>query len=196
MGGFMRLNFTKYGFYSVIFLASTQTMGAVEKYTLDPMHSYVEWHANHFDFSHPSGKWMANGIIELDNEKIENSKVQVTINVADIVTGIPELDKHLKSKLFFDVEKFPKATFVSDKIDVQDKNISKVHGILTVRGIAKPIELNVKLNKKGSNPVSDKESIGFTAQTQLKRSDFGINTLLPGLGDDIKLDIEVEASKD
>ena len=169
---------------------------AAETYTIDPNHSYVLWHISHFEFSHPSGKWMvAEGTLNLDKEQPQNSKVNVTIHVADMITGIPALDKHLKGQLFFDVEKYPNATFVSDKITKTGKDTAKIHGILTIRGVSKPITLDVKLNKMGISPITNKETVGFTASTTLKRSDFGITTLLPGLGDDVKIDIEAEASK-
>jgi polyisoprenoid-binding protein YceI len=168
---------------------------AAQTYILDPMHTYVLWHINHFGFSQPSGKWMANGTLYFDDLKVENSKVEVTINVADIVTGIPELDKHLKSKLFFDVADFPIAKFVSDKVVSSDPANMKVHGTLTVHGISKEIELKTRLNKKGKSPISDKETVGFSGEVQLRRSDFGINTLLPGLSDEVNIEIEVEAYK-
>jgi len=170
---------------------------AAETYTIDPNHSYVLWHISHFDFSHPSGKWMVTkGTLILDKEKLQDSKVNVTINVADMITGIPELDKHLKGPLFFDVTQFPIATFVSDKVTQTGKETAKVHGLLTIHGVTKPITLDVKLNKIGVSPITNKETVGFSANTTLKRSDFGITTLLPGLGDEVKIDIQVEAFKD
>jgi polyisoprenoid-binding protein YceI len=177
---------------SLLFSVATY---ATETYKLDPMHSYVLWHVNHFGFSHPSGKWFANGTLELDKNNPQNDKVNVTIDVADIDTGIKELDDHLKGKLFFDTAQFPKATFVSNKVVLTSKDTAKVQGILTVHGISKPVTLSVKLNKMGMNPISDKMSVGFSATTQVKRSDFGINTLLPGLGDEVTLNIEAEAYK-
>lgn len=169
---------------------------AADTYTIDTNHSYVLWHINHFDFSHPSGKWMvAEGKLILDKDKPQNSNVNVVIHVGDIITGIPELDKHLKEPLFFDVGKFPQATFVSDKVTLIGKNSADVHGVLTVHGVSKPITLNVKLNKIGVSPITNKETVGFTATTDLKRSDFGMTTLLPGLGDDVQINIEAEAYK-
>lgn len=180
----------------VFTLIFTDRIFAAETYTIDPNHSYVLWHISHFDFSHPSGKWMvAKGTLILDKEKLQNSKVNVTINVVDMVTGIPDLDKHLKGPLFFDVIKFPIATFVSDKVTRTGKESAKVHGLLSVHGVTKPITLDVKLNKIGTSPITNKETVGFTASTTLKRSDFGITTLLPGLGDEVKIDIEAEAFK-
>lgn len=180
---------------AILFFFTSTVYAASETYQIDPSHSYVLWHISHFDFSHPSGKWMVSkGTIVIDKDKPQNSKVDVTIQVADIVTGIPELDKHLKSAAFFDVMKFPTATFVSDKVTLSGKDKAKVHGILTLHGISKPITLDVKLNKTGISPITNKNTIGFMATTTLKRSDFGMTTLLPGLGDEVKIDIEVEAA--
>lgn len=90
---------------------------SADNYTLDPMHTAVLWHINHFGFSNPSGKWMASGTLVLDEAAPKNSKVNATIQTANIITGIPELDKHLSGPLFFDVKQFPTATFVSTKIE-------------------------------------------------------------------------------
>jgi polyisoprenoid-binding protein YceI len=171
------------------------TLFAAESYTLDPNHSAVVWQINHFGFSHPSGKWYVSGDILLDEAKPQNSKVNITVPIGDVITGIPELDKHLKGKQFFDVEQFPEATFTSNKVVTENETTAKVYGDLKIHGITKEIELNVKLNKVGDNPITNKKTVGFTASTHLKRSDFGINTLLPGLGDDVDINIETEAFK-
>jgi polyisoprenoid-binding protein YceI len=163
-----------------------------ETYTLDPGHTYVLWHINHFGFSNPSGKWMANGTLILDQAHPDKSKVDVTIKMDTVDTGIAKLDEHLKSKAFFEVEKYPTATFVSDKITLNGKHAAKVHGMLTMHGVTKPVTLDVTLNKIGVNPITTKETAGFTAKAKIKRSDFDMTTLLPGLGDDVKLDIEAE----
>lgn len=166
---------------------------AAETYTLDPLHSYVLWHINHFGFSNPSGKWMANGTLVLDEAKPQDSKINVTIQVGDFITGIPKLDEHLKSKDFFDVAQFPTATFVSNKVVMTGKTTANVFGTLTLHGVSKPVELHVKLNKVGISPITNTKTVGFTATTTIKRSDFGISAYLPGLGDEVKLDIEAEA---
>lgn len=180
---------------SLLLLPLTKALATTETYTIDPQHSYVLWNINHFGFSNPSGKWMVHGTLELDKGKPRQSKVSVTIHVADVITGIPELDKHLRTKLFFNTEKFPTATFISDNISMSGKKTAKIHGMLTVRGVTKPIILNATLNKVGQHPLSNKMTAGFSAFTQLKRTDFGITTLSPGLSDDVKITIELEAYK-
>lgn len=169
---------------------------AADTYKIDSSHTYVLWHISHFGFSNPSGKWTAEGTLILDEAKPQNSKVNVTIPVSKMITGDPELDKHLNGKTFFDTAQYPTATFVSDKVDVRNKKMAKVHGTLTLHGISKPITLYVTLNKIGINPIKNKKTAGFSAKAELKRSDFDMNTLLPGLGDKVKLDIEVEAVKE
>jgi polyisoprenoid-binding protein YceI len=164
-------------------------------YTLDPHHTYALWFVNHFGYSKVSGKFIANGTLILDQANPQNSKVNVTINTADLSTAIPEFDEHLKSSDFFDVKQFPTATFVSDSVKVLGKNKAKVHGNLTIHGITKPVTLDVTLNMMGMHPYAKKQAAGFSATTTVKRSDFGMGAYVPNVGDEVKIDIEAEAEK-
>ena len=178
-----------------VFLFFSAISAASDTYTLDPSHTYVQWYINHFGFSNPSGKWMASGTVTLDEKNPQNSKVNATVKIADIVTGINELDNHLRSPSFFNTARFPTATFVSDKIDVINKDEANVHGILTLHGVSKPVLLHVKLNKSDMNPISNKQAVGFSATAQINRSEFGMDTYLPGLSDRVKINIEAEGFK-
>lgn len=178
--------------FSLLFCAPS--FAAQVLYTVDPNHTYVEWRINHLGFSHPSGKWYVNGTVMFDQEKLENSRAEITIPVAAMVTGLPELDKHLRSKEFFSTEQFPQATFISNKVTVKNNKISELGGILTLRGIAKPVSLTVKENKIGLNPITEQQTIGFSGEAKIKRSDFGMTAFLPALGDEVSLIIELEAS--
>lgn len=169
---------------------------AADTYKFDGSHTAVTFHIDHFGFSKPSGKFMnVEGTLVLDEKNPSNSKVNVTIPVTEINTGVAKLDEHLKNKDFFDVAQFPTATFVSEKVDVKDATSATVTGNLTLHGVTKPVVLDVKLNKLGENFMK-KQTAGFTATTTIKRSDFGISAYLPGLGDDVKIDIESEANKE
>lgn len=179
----------------ILFFLNMQTFAAKETFTLDPDHTYLIWHINHLGFSTQTGKWYATGTLQLDKDHPENSKVNATIKVANMITGIPELDKHLKGDLFFDVKKYPTATFASDKVEMTGSNTAKVYGTLTLHGVSKPVVLDVTLNKEGVNPITNKMSAGFSATTTIKRSDFNMNALLPALGDDVQINIEAEGYK-
>ncbi|HAZ7572532.1 YceI family protein [Legionella sp. PATHC032] len=179
-----------------VFVFSTDIYAEPQTLTLDNQHTYVLWKVKHLGFSTQAGKWYANGQLVLDKDKPQQSKVNVTIKIDDIVTGIPELDKHLKGKLFFDTKQFPTATFVSDKVEITGKNKAKVYGMLTLHGVTKPVILDVVFNKAGINLLNDRETVGFSATTSLKRSDYGIKALIPEVGDDVEIEIEAEAYLD
>lgn len=167
---------------------------AAERYTLDPMHTAIVWHINHFGFSNPSGKFMdVDGTLMLDLQNPAASKVTVNIPVSKIDTDIPKLDEHLKSNAFLDAATFPKAVFTTNSVDVTSKDTAIVHGLLSLHGVTHAVDLNVKLNKLGEN-MFKKPTVGFSATGVIKRSDFGITTYLPGLGDEVRLDIESEAT--
>lgn len=187
--------FTKCLMMCTLLFTTSLSAFAADTFKLDPEHSYVLWHIDHFGFSSPSGKWFVQGSLTLDKDKPQHDKVDITIDIASLDTGLKELDDHLKGKLFFDSAQYPKATFVSTKVTPTGKKSAKVEGLLTVHGVSKPVTLNVKLNKVGDNPITNKMTAGFSATTTIKRSDFGIKTLLPGIGDEVVLTIEAEAYK-
>lgn len=193
------------GFRALILLAffccATLVMGAQpvhpessENYTIDSSHTYALFQINHMGFSNQTGKWHATGTINFDEQNPQNSKTQITIDVAKLTTGVNKLDEHLLKADFFDVTQFPVATFVSEKIKMTGKNTADIEGILTLRGVSKPIILHAKLNKIGISPVTQKKTLGFSATAQLKRSDYGITAYLPALGDEVTLTIEGEAN--
>ncbi|HAT2124311.1 YceI family protein [Legionella pneumophila serogroup 1] len=179
-----------------VFALTSYVYAEPQTLTLDNQHTYVLWKVKHLGFSTQAGKWYASGQLVLDKDNPQQSKVNVTIKVDDIVTGIPELDKHLKGKLFFDTKQFPTATFVSNRVEVMGENKAKVYGMLTLHGVTKPIILNVILNKAGINLLNDRETAGFSATTSLTRSDYGIKALIPEVGDDVEIEIEAEAYLD
>ena len=178
-----------------LFFSFTISALAAETYNFDPMHTYILWHINHFGFSIQAGKFtMVDGTLILDEAKPENSKVNVTVHTDIIATGIPKLDEHLKSDTFFDVAKYPTATFVSNKILVTGKDTGKIYGTLTLHGVSKSVILDAKLLKIGMHPMNNKKSVGFSATTTVKRSDFGMGAYLPNLGDEVQIDIGAEAN--
>lgn len=170
------------------------TPGFADTYAFDASHTAVTWHINHFGFSNPSGKFMsAKGTLTLDEQAPQSSKVELDIDVNAMNTGVAKLDEHLKSKDFFDVATYPTAHFVSTKVQQTGADTANVTGDLTLHGVTQPITLKVHLNKIGQNMMG-KKTAGFTASTALKRSDFGMKTYLPNLGDDVTIDIEAEAN--
>ena len=175
--------------------SSNLAFGAEQKYTIEPTHTSVLWSANHFGFSDVTGKFSdISGTIIFDETNPQKSSVDVTIKIAGLYSGIAKLDEHLKSKDFFDLATFPTAKFVSKKITVTGKNKAKIEGDLTLLNTTKSVILNAKLNKSGTNPISQKQTLGFSATATINRSDFGIKYALPGVSDKVDLVIQAEAN--
>lgn len=161
-------------------------------YRSDPGHTRVTWSVSHMGFSTYSGILPAiTGTLVLDGKDPTASRVDMTIPMAKVGTLDHELDAHLKTPDFFDVARFPEATFKSTRIEAMGRK-AKVTGDLTLHGITKPVTLDVTFNQAGIAPVDKAYTLGFDATARLKRSDFGITTYLPALGDEVKLHIEAE----
>jgi len=164
-------------------------------YALDPTHTdvLVEW--THFGFSKPSAHFgITEGKLVYDADDVSKSSVEVTIPVTAIDTFVPKLDEHLKGADFFDAGKFPTATFKSTSVAAAGTNKLTVTGDLTVKGITKPVTLDVTLNGAGEHPMAKKQAIGFSATGTLKRTDFGVGAYAPNVSDDVQLRITTEGT--
>jgi polyisoprenoid-binding protein YceI len=168
---------------------------ASEIYEFDSNHTQIIWHADHFGFSHPAGKFSdISGKINFNEDKPEKSSLEVLIKISSLNTGLKKFDDHLLGVDFFDAVKYPTAKFISNKIQITKRNQAKIFGELTLRGVKKNIVLDVNLNKIGVNPFSQKKTMGISANTKINRSDFGIDYALPGVGNQVYIDIEAEAT--
>jgi polyisoprenoid-binding protein YceI len=175
----------------------TASSFAADTYKLDPTHTSVVWNADHLGFSRPHGLFaMIEGTLVLDEKAPENSKVDVVVKTENIFTGQKDFDDHLKNKDFFNVAEFPVATFKSTKVERTGDKTAKVSGDLTMLGVTKPVTLDVTLNKIGPNPRSQVPTVGFSASGVIKRSEFGMNYAIPGVSDEVRLQIEAEATKE
>jgi polyisoprenoid-binding protein YceI len=162
-------------------------------YVLDKNHGKITWSIDHLGYSTYIGQFTdADATLVLNAASPEKSTLDVTIQTASVGTLNPALDTDLKSANFFNVAKFPTATFKATRIKLTGATTAKVRGDFTLLGVTKPITLLVTLNKAGPNPFFKIYEAGFTGHAHIKRSEFGLSTYLPLLGDDVSLDIEGE----
>ena len=179
---------------ALLVAAPGAAIAAPVTYDLDPTHTMVLASWNHMGFSNPTANFaIEKGTLVYDAKKPSKSKVDVTLPVTKINSFVPDLDKHLLSKDFFEAELFPAATFKSTKVQSLGKNKLKVTGNLTIKNITKPVVLDVKLNGTGMHPMLKKQAIGFDATTTIKRSDFGVGGFAPAVSDKVTLRITTEA---
>ncbi|HEX2528389.1 MAG TPA: YceI family protein [Geminicoccus sp.] len=168
---------------------------AADPWTIDESHTAITFTVDHLGYSTVHGFFRAfDGKLTLDTKAPENSSVEFTIESASLDTLWGLRDEHLKSADFLDVAKFPTITFKSSKVTPVGADAAKVTGDLTIKGVTKPVELDVKLNKLEPSPMTKAETAGFTATTVINRSDFGVSAFVPAVGDELTVRIDTETS--
>ncbi len=181
----------------ILALAAPVALAQTSTWALDKNHSEVDFTVRHMGISNVHGRFgIADGKILFDESDATKSSVTVTIDVASVDTGVEGRDKDLKSDHFFDVATFPTATFVSTNV-AKNGNDLTVIGNLTLHGVTKPVVLTVEGPTAPVPGMDHKSHSGYSATATLKRADFGIAPKMPSamVGDDIKLEIEVDAAK-
>jgi polyisoprenoid-binding protein YceI len=160
-------------------------------YTIEPDYTQAVFRWSHLGFSNPAAQLsQGQGTLEFDPADPTRAAVNVTIALSSLNTGVPALDEHLRSEDFFEVAKFPTASFHSTKVEQgAGKDRLKVTGELNLHGVTKPVTLDVTVLKVGSNPRTQLPTVGFEATTTLKRSDFGLGAFVPQVSDEIRLQI-------
>ncbi len=165
-------------------------------YTLDPAHTYPQFEIRHLAFSTLHGQFnQTAGKITMDREK-NLGAVDATIQVNSLDTGNAKRDEDLLAAPFFDAAQYPTMTYKSTKVTYPGKDHATVEGNLTLRGVTKPVTLHVTRIACGLNPVMKKPVCGFDAWAQIKRSEFGMNTYVPVIPDEVKLIFNSDAVED
>jgi polyisoprenoid-binding protein YceI len=173
-------------------------------YATDPNHSLIAFEVNHFGFNDYYGLFGdVAGTLVIDPANLAAAKVDVTIPVANVTTASKGLTDHLLragkdggKPDFFGPAPAP-ARFVSTsvKVDAKDKTKATITGDLTLNGVTKPVTFEAEFTGAGANPFNKKATVGFEAETSIKRSDFGVNAFIPFVSDEVELDISVAFEK-
>lgn len=180
--------------------AKTLTAGT---YTADSGHTLIGWRVNHFGFNDYFGIFGdSTGTLTIDPANPAAAKVDITIPVSKVTTASAGLTSHLtkageagKKPDFFGANAAD-ARFVSTNVALDaDGDEAKVTGNLTLNGVTKPVVLDVELSGAGRHPMSKKETLGFEAETKIRRSDFGIDFGTQLISDEVELEITVAFEK-
>ena len=162
-------------------------------YVLDPNHGKITWSLNHLGFSTYTGQFShVTGNLVLDPEHIAKTTLKATVDIGSIGTLNPTLDQELKGDKFFNAAANPTAVFKSTKVQRTGSKTAEVTGDLTLMGVTQPVTFSVVFNQGGTNPISNAYEIGFEGHAKIKRSEFGLKTFVPYVGDDVTLDLEGE----
>lgn len=164
-------------------------------YAIDPTHTFVNFEASHFGTSTLRGRFdRKEGSVQFDRAG-KTGKAEITIDTTSVSTGVGPLDGHLKSKDFFDAAAHPSAKFVGDKFVFNGDKVSEVSGTLTMMGKTDPVTLKASNFNCYQSPMLKREVCGGDFETTITRSQYGIVYGLPGIPDNIRLLIQIEAIK-
>ena len=194
----------------MIKILALTTMGALgipanasaTTWELDPAHSGVEFSVRHMMVSTVKGRFeKVKGTVELDDKDVTKSNVEVTIDLSSVNTNEPKRDGHLKSPDFFDVVKFPTATFKSTKVQKAGKNKLKVTGDLRLHGVTKTVVLEVEGPTDAFKTPFGTTVRGVHATAKIDRKDFeiGWNKVLDNggvlVGNEVSLELNTELTE-
>lgn len=172
-------------------------------YTLDKHHASLIWKVSHAGLSYYAGRFKSfDATINFDPSDVTKSTVAATIYPASLETDyVPTPEEDFNKKIstsaeWLNADKFPEMTFTSTKVERTGEFTAKVHGNLTFLGVTKPVVLDATYNGAYiEQPFSKKPTIGFSATGSLNRSDWGLKTYIPAIGDKVDLYIEGEFVK-
>jgi polyisoprenoid-binding protein YceI len=181
----------------ILALAAPLAVAQTSTWVSDQAHSDVSFSVTHMSIAKVRGGFgKVAATIALNEADITKSVVSATIDVSTLDSGQPARDTHLKSDAFFDVAKFPTASFSSTSVARDGSNL-KVTGNLTLHGVTQPVVLTVQGPNGPVQGMDHKPHSGFSASTTISRSAFGIGPSFPAaaIGDDVQLTLDLDVIK-
>lgn len=162
-------------------------------YQLEDTHAYVTFSYSHLGFSRPVLRFQEfDATAEVVPDDPVSSSLRVTIDPASIDSAVEKFDEHLKSADMFDVAQHPEITFVSTGIEMTSPTEGTMTGDLTMKGVTKPVTLDVTLNGAGAHPMTGAETFGISATGTLDRTEWDLGYAAPAVGEEVELRIEAE----
>ncbi len=177
-------------------------LASAASWSIDPDHSNVGFKVRHMMVSNVKGDFgKVSGVVDIDDQDVTRSKVEVTIDTASISTGVAKRDAHLKSADFFDVAKYPTMTFVSQKVKKAGNGGLQVYGLLTLHGVTREVVLDVEGPTRAYKDPWGNIKRGATAIARINRKEFGLtwNAAIESggvvVGEEITIALEIELLK-
>lgn len=191
----MRFKTTNFTILSIIFaicLSASAIVSAAESYKIDTVHSFVIFRIKHLGVSYSYGRFNdLSGTFIMDEKEISKSTVDVTIKVDSIDTHHAKRDGHLKGPDFFNAKAFPVINFKGKKFKKVGSEKVQVTGDLLLHGVKKSITVEMTHIGSGKDPWGGYRS-GFEGVFKIKRSDFGMNYMPEGIGDEVTITLGIE----
>lgn len=175
--------------------SAATAFAAPEVFNLDSTHSFPRFSYSHLGYSIQMSRFdKATGTVTLD-KAAKTAAVDIVIDTKSVNTGSTTFNEHIQNEDFLDTAKYPTATFKSTKVIFDGDKPAKIEGNLTLKGITKPVTLTVTSFQAMPHPMLKRDAIGANATTKVKRTDFNMGKNAPYVGDEVTIDISLEAIK-
>ncbi|MEF8701374.1 MAG: YceI family protein [Candidatus Accumulibacter sp. UW20] len=173
--------------------AATPALAEPQTYVVDNNHTFPRFSYNHLGYSTQLSRFnKTTGKVVFD--KVEKTAaVDIVIDTRSVDTGSAVFDEHIQGEDFLDTTKYPTATFKSTRVVFADGKPVAVEGMLTLKGVTRPVTLSVTSFEAKLHPMLKKDAIGANAYTVVKRSDFNAGKHAPFVGDEVRIDLAIEA---
>ena len=176
-----------------LYVSSSQSVLASD-YVIDTVggHAYIQFKISHLGFSWLTGRFnVFSGEFSYDENKPSMSKVEVSVDTESIDSNHAERDKHLRDEGFLNVVAYPEARFVSTSYDERGKGKGTLSGDLTLKGVTRPIRIEVEHVGAGTDPWGGYRR-GFSGKTHLVLAEFGITKFLGAAAKTVELSLGIE----
>ncbi|MEN8503712.1 YceI family protein [Paraburkholderia sp. DD10] len=174
-------------------VSQNETRVPAGRYDLDHDHCSITFDVDHFKYSRFTMRFdRKQGQLDWNEGGLQKSTAAITIDAASIDTNVPLLDKMVKSASMLDVVRYPEIRFVSTRFERTGESRGTLTGDLTIHGVTQPVTLDVTFNGFARDPLTKKDTLGFSADGRFSRAKFGLSTWYPAVGDDIHVRIQAE----
>ena len=162
-------------------------------YQVDSSHTFPRFSYSHFGYSTQQSSFKnTTGTVVLDAEA-QTASVDIHIDMTSVNTGFEVFDDHIQGPDFFDTAQFPSARFQSTSVVFEGGQPKRIEGQLTIKGVTRPVTLTVTSFQAMPHPMMKKPALGANAYTVVQRSAFNAGKYAPHVGDEVRIDIALEA---
>lgn len=182
---------------ALLLLLIAAPVTAAERYRFDAVHSQVSFHVSHLGFTRSEGEFHdLRGGFAFDRKDWSQSRCDVQIGVASLDMDNEAWNKTMLGADWFDAKTHPLMRFRCLQVQALGEGQGRIDGELTLRGVTRPVTLDLRFNREGVHKFSLQYVAGFSASTRIRRSEFGMGKHIPDIGDEVEIRLEIEGLRE
>ena len=189
-------NLSKLATALILAASIAPAMAAPETFVVEGTHTFPRFSYSHFGYSTQLSRFNKTSGKVIYDKAAKTGSVDIVIDTKSVDTGYATFDEHIQGEDFLDTAKYPTATFKSTKVNFEGDKPTSIEGLLTLKGVTKPVTLTVSSFHAMPHPMLKKDAIGANAWTVVRRSEFNAGKYAPYVGDEVRIDIAIEAIKE